>query len=315
MTVQSPHDRFFRESFGRPEIARNFLEEYLPAELRSALDLSVLELQDGSFVDEEMRSSHTDLLYQTVLAQGKAAYVYFLFEHKSFPDPVVALQLLQYMLRIWQRQLRQGTALAPIIPLVIYHGESKWRISTEFVDLFDAPEEVRAYLPNFSYHLRDFSHLSDQEIRGEIWLRVSLSVMRAVFDPHLRDELANLVTLIFQLTRQRTGLEYIRTVLYYLTRATEKVSRVDLQQALLQVGEQGERAMTTIAQEFIQEGIREGIREGIQEGIKKGQRKATRRIARQLLAMRHDLQTVSQITGLTTAELQQLQLTADDEQD
>ena len=311
MTVQSPHDRFFRESFGRPEIARNFLEEYLPAELRSALDLSVLELQDGSFVDEEMRASHTDLLYQTVLAQGKAAYVYFLFEHKSFPDPVVALQLLQYMLRIWQRQLRQETALAPIIPLVIYHGESKWRISTEFVDLFDAPEEVRAYLPNFSYHLRDFSHLSDQEIRGEIWLRVSLSVMRAVFDPHLRDELVNLVTLIFQLTRQRTGLEYIRTVLYYLTRATEKVSRVDLQQARLQVGEQGERAMTTIAQEFIQEGIREGI----QEGIKKGQRKATRRIARQLLAMRHDLQTVSQITGLTTAELQQLQLTADDEQD
>jgi predicted transposase YdaD len=47
MTVQNLHDRFFRESFGRPEIARNFLEEYLPAELRSALDLSVLELQDG----------------------------------------------------------------------------------------------------------------------------------------------------------------------------------------------------------------------------------------------------------------------------
>jgi predicted transposase/invertase (TIGR01784 family) len=307
MTVQSPHDRFFRESFGRPEIARNFLEEYLPPELRSALDLSLLELQDGSFVDEEMRASHTDLLYQTVLKEGQAAYVYFLFEHKSFPDPQVALQLLQYMLRIWQRQVRQETALAPIIPLVIYHGESRWRVSTEFADLFDAPEEVRAYLPNFSYHLRDFSHFSDQEIRGEIWLRVSLSVMRAVFNPHLRDELANLVALIFQLTRQRTGLEYIRTVLYYLTRATEKVSREDLQKALLQTGARGEKAMTTIAQEFIDEGFA--------RGIEKGRHEATRKIARQLLALRHDLRTISQITGLTVTELQALQRTADDEQD
>ncbi|MBE2202046.1 MAG: Rpn family recombination-promoting nuclease/putative transposase [Anaerolinea sp.] len=31
MTVQNPHDRFFRESFGRIEVARNYLEEYLPA--------------------------------------------------------------------------------------------------------------------------------------------------------------------------------------------------------------------------------------------------------------------------------------------
>lgn len=34
MTVQNPHDRFFRESFGRLEIARNYLEEYLPSEVR-----------------------------------------------------------------------------------------------------------------------------------------------------------------------------------------------------------------------------------------------------------------------------------------
>lgn len=37
MTVHNPHDRFFRESFGWPEIARNYLEEYRPAEVRSLL--------------------------------------------------------------------------------------------------------------------------------------------------------------------------------------------------------------------------------------------------------------------------------------
>ena len=32
MTVQNPHDKFFRESFSRVEVVRNFLQEYLPAE-------------------------------------------------------------------------------------------------------------------------------------------------------------------------------------------------------------------------------------------------------------------------------------------
>lgn len=30
MRVQNPHDHFFRNSFGRIEIARNYVEEYLP---------------------------------------------------------------------------------------------------------------------------------------------------------------------------------------------------------------------------------------------------------------------------------------------
>ncbi len=83
--------------------------------------------------------------------------------------------------------------------------------------------------------------------------------MRSIFNPQLRHELEPLITLIFELHGQRTGLEYIRTILYYLSRATERVSREDLQTALLRQGAEGERAMMTIAQEFIQQGIEQGI--------------------------------------------------------
>jgi predicted transposase YdaD len=57
MTVQNPHDKFFRESFGRVHIARNYLEEYLPDPVLALLDLDTLTLQDGSFIDEEMRNT------------------------------------------------------------------------------------------------------------------------------------------------------------------------------------------------------------------------------------------------------------------
>ena len=113
MSVQNPHDRFFRQSFGRPDIARNFLEEYLPPDLQQALDLNTLVLQDGSFVDEEMQTHHTDLVYQVGLTHNSHAYLYFLFEHKSYPDPWVAFQLLRYMTRLWERQRQGKEPLAP----------------------------------------------------------------------------------------------------------------------------------------------------------------------------------------------------------
>ncbi len=55
MTVQTPHDRFFRDSFSRPNIVRSYLEEYLQPELLILLDLDTLETQEGSFIDETIR--------------------------------------------------------------------------------------------------------------------------------------------------------------------------------------------------------------------------------------------------------------------
>jgi predicted transposase/invertase (TIGR01784 family) len=298
MTVQNPHDRFFRDSFGRPEIARNYLEEYLPADLRRLLDLDSLALQDSSFIDETMQEHQTDLLYQVKLTSGGQAYVYFLFEHKSYPDPLVTLQLLRYMVRFWERQAKDNGPLEPIIPLVIYHGEKAWRSPTDFLTLLNPPEGLRPYLPTFRYHLSDFSHLSDETIRGEIWLRVSLATLRAIFNPHLREELGDLLALAFQLSEQRTGLEYIRTILYYLSKATERVKQEDLESALLRQGAQGERMMATIAQEYIQQGI--------EQGIEQGKLEEKRNIARQLLKL-HDVVTVSEITGLTVDEVKTLQ--------
>jgi predicted transposase/invertase (TIGR01784 family) len=90
--------------------------------------------------------------------------------------------------------------------------------------------------------------------------------------------------------------------LYYLSRATEKVKREDLQQVLLRQGAQREQTMTTIAQEYIQEGIKLGI----EQGIEQGRLEEKRHIARQLLKLL-DVAKVSEITGLTIAEVKTLQ--------
>ena len=210
---------------------------------------------------------------------------------------MVALQLLRYMVRFWEERLKKKRPLVPIIPLVVYHGEKSWTIPTDFFTLLGAPESIRAYSPDFHYQLNDFSHISDEEIRGEIWLRVCLSVMRATYSPRLRHELWPLVKLIFELLEQDTGIEYIRTIMYYLTKGSEKVSRAEMEQALLEQGAQGEKIMATIAQDYIQQGM--------QQGLQQGRLEEKRNIARQLLKL-HGIVTVSEITGLSVAEVQAL---------
>ena len=301
MTVQNPHDKFFRETFARIEIARDFLREYLPPDVAADLQLDTLELQSDSFVDEDLRAHQTDMLYQTQLADGSEAYVYLLFEHKSYPDPGVALQLLRYMVRIWTRQREDGEVLRPIIPILIYHGERRWQISADFQSLIPhLPDSLRPYVPQFNYQLRDFSYRSELELRGDVWLMTVLLVLRAILSPTINNQLPQLIAVMMRLLEKRNGVDFVYTILYYLSVGTDKVSRTDLRKALDDYVPQGEKLMATLAQQWIEEGRI--------EGEIKGENKKARAIAYRLISMMDDEQ-ICAITDLSLAEVKQIRQT------
>jgi predicted transposase/invertase (TIGR01784 family) len=100
--LPQPHDSFFKETFGRPEVAADFLQNYLPASVAALLQLDRLTPQRETFIDPDLQEHFSDLLYQAPLRDGEQANVYILFEHKSYPDRLVAFQLLRYMVRIWE---------------------------------------------------------------------------------------------------------------------------------------------------------------------------------------------------------------------
>ncbi|HUM71800.1 MAG TPA: Rpn family recombination-promoting nuclease/putative transposase, partial [Chloroflexota bacterium] len=53
--LTNPHDRFFKETFGRIEVARDFFAHYLPETVTAVLDLDTLELQSGNFIDPDLQ--------------------------------------------------------------------------------------------------------------------------------------------------------------------------------------------------------------------------------------------------------------------
>ncbi|WP_459943214.1 Rpn family recombination-promoting nuclease/putative transposase, partial [Deferrisoma palaeochoriense] len=160
--LQSPHDRFFRDLFARPDAAREFVRHYLPEELTKALDLDTVATVPGTFIDPGLRSHQADAVFTVGLKEGGEAFVYVLIEHKSYPDRLTALQVLRYVVRLWEKALRETAepGLPPVIPVVLYHGRPSWRVPERLSELLDAPESLRAYQPEFRYLLCDLGRYS-----------------------------------------------------------------------------------------------------------------------------------------------------------
>jgi len=163
----SPHDALFKETFGQADIARSELELVLPTEVQSHFDLATLAVRPGSFVDEELQQVHSDLLYAVATKDGGEGLVYILFEHQSSQDPTMAFRLLRYMVRVWERWLRdhpESKTLPIVLPVLLHHGDGRWRTAPDFASMLDAGPElldaVRPFQPMFRFVLDDLASLS-----------------------------------------------------------------------------------------------------------------------------------------------------------
>ena len=267
----NPHDTFVKRVFSDPETARGLVASKLRGEIVAILDMDSLVLAEGSFVDAELRESHSDLLYSVRFRDGRTGLIYILLEHKSSPDPMTPFQLLRYMVRIWESQQRDNVALSPIIPLILYHGETEWNTSRTMQDIIDAPPEMQCYVPQFESQLIDLSQYSDSELKEKVLYNAALTVLKYIRSRELPLRLPGIVQLFAQLTEERRGLECLRAALVYLSNGTDRINRQQLIEVVRNtLNKQEESMMPTIAEEWIQEGRVEGRVEGLEEGLHAG---------------------------------------------
>jgi len=268
--VVNPHDKFFKQVFSRQEVTSDFLSTYLPTEIAELLDFSSLELSKDSFIDDTLKEHFSDLLYKVTLVTGEPALVYVLFEHKSYSDPSTAFQLLRYMVRIWEQSLAQSMALSPIIPVVVYHGQAEWKAAKSLARLVRAPIALGGFVPDYHYWLFDLSQFSDDAIRGQVMQRVTMQVLKHVFRDDLATVMLEIVPLLRELVTQRTGLEYLETLLRYLSQGTDKITEQELDQVVQQVFSEGGTTMPSLAEKWIEQGRQQGLEQGLQQGLQQG---------------------------------------------
>ena len=133
--IHSPHDRLFNRTMQELSAARELLRSQFPRELIDDLNLETLEHVDTSFIDANLKRRFVDRLFKVEVSKRlhkslgtKTQYVYLLvlIDHKSSPDSLTLIQMLGYIVRIWENAIENGQPLAPIIPWVVYNGVNPW---------------------------------------------------------------------------------------------------------------------------------------------------------------------------------------------
>lgn len=266
----NPHDALFKALLSDPQRAGAFLRDHLPNEIAGRLSAALPALVDGSYVDEALRDTRSDLLFRVELTSGEAAFVFVLIEHKSAPDPAVALQLAGYMVQIWKRHAGDGGAgglrsLPPIIPMVCYHGAAKWRAPGGIAELIAGNDPVLKVLPGETYILRDLTAMAREELSSDAALRAGFMAMRREAVAYLEEVIGDLSG---HATLQKQVLEYILRVYSNFDLDDIKARLIGAQHKDLEdfVGNVAERLMAEGKQLGIAEGEARGLAEGEAQG-------------------------------------------------
>lgn len=295
--VNNPHDRLIRETFQDKKEAAIFFKNTLSPEVVRLLDLEKLELSESSFISEELKQEQTDLLFQIPLKSGNKTNVYLLFEHKSYLDNSIYIQLLGYLTEIYRNQHRNGEPISVVIPFVFYHGEKEWKLGSRLLDQFVLTNQevdiLKDFIPNFKIDLFDLKEIELKDKLESITFQVTLGVVQKIREGDLEfiSHLPGLFSLLQAIEEESKKVAILRKLLLYIYWARDLKPtelNVVLQRSKLEQYE--ELAMTT-AERLISEGMQRGIEKGKLEDASK------------MLSKGIDLKTVLEITGLSEKTL------------
>ena len=306
-STPTPHDAAFRQFLANPDVARDFMQIHLPAELCALCDLSTLKLESGTFVEEDLRQYASDILWSMKTTSGDDGYIHLLLEHQSTADKNMAFRQMRYAIAAMQRHLEAGHKKLPlVIPVLFYHGkQSPYSCSTNWLDGFSNPELAGKVYSN-TFPLVDVTVIDDSDIMNHRRMAALTLLMK-----HIRQrDMMELLDSLPRVMVEWISPEQVRILIHYMVNAGEAPAP-EFMRALVERLPQHEDELMTIAQQLEQKGIEKGIQQGIQlgeqRGIEKGRHEGKLEgkleVARSLLKMGMSRESVQEATGLSEDDL------------
>ncbi|EAA8387271.1 Rpn family recombination-promoting nuclease/putative transposase [Salmonella enterica] len=302
-TTSTPHDAIFKKMMSYPEVARDFLDSHLPAPLRAICDLTTLNLESTSFIEDDLRAYYSDIVWSLKTNKGEG-YIYCVIEHQSTAVQHMAFRLMRYATAAMQYHLDAGNKTLPlVIPILFYHGEqSPYPFSLNWLDEFDSPQLARQ-LYSQTFPLVDITVTPDDEIMQH--RRVALLEL---MQKHIRarDWMSMVDKLTSLLIADIANDSQLQTLFNYLVQYGDTSRASDFIREVAKRSPHHKERLMTIAERLRQEGHHNGLQEGLQQGLQQGRQQGTReealRIARMMQEKGIDRDAILAITGLSVEE-------------
>ena len=260
--IDQPHDSYIKSILSDIGLAKSLMEAHLPQSIVNRMDLDSVQLTNKSFVSEELKNFHSDVIYQCTLDKQQG-YIYYLLEHQSTPDRWLPLRLAEYNIQLMRQHINQGHKTLPIIiNEVIYAGTtSPYNQPIDIFELFDDPALAKeimqqpAKLTDLTIKTQEellkegraglFEVLMKQgiqkdDLNWETWIKDNITVFHSIIN-----ETFGFLSLLYILTTVNVS-DYKKLVNFIKNIAPEK-----------------KELIMTAASQLRQEGRQEGIKEGI----------------------------------------------------
>ena len=267
-------DPIYKRLYAFPEMVADLLRSVLPADALATLNLSTLDKVPASYVGDDYRQRHGDTVWRVERA-GRWTYVLVLLEFQSSSDATMALRVLEYTAMLYRELLRRKMAepgrLPPVLPIVLYNGESPWGAKRNMRDLIDEPgSALLAYQPSQRYAMVDERHAS-ADYAGERTRAVAL--LEQSRSPADLAQVAGVLTDILggpdadELRRAFAGWLW---VLFRRMQPPGEPPAPPPELTLEKVRMTLEERVARWPEQWRQQGIEEGMARGIERGIEQG---------------------------------------------
>ena len=274
-TVRPMHDEHYKRLFAFPRMVEDLLRGFVREDWLDAVDFATLAKLSTAYVGDDRRSRHGDAVWR-VRHRDAWLHVLILLEFQSRDDPDMALRILEYTTLLY-RELRRNRALEsdgrrpPVLPVVLYNGDSPWRAAVEVGDLITPVSPALArYQPAQRYVLLDERHVrSDDALAGN--LMGAVVALEQSRDPQ---DLRRVVAALEQRAWDPQDEELSRVFAEWVWRLAQRLAPEETPPpaayTLEEVRMTLEERVSQWPRQWRQDGLDQGLRQGLDQGTPAG---------------------------------------------
>jgi predicted transposase YdaD len=259
------HDAFCKSKLCNLQKAQKFLKHILKPEVLELIDLSKLQIDPETYVDEELKRLYADVLYRIPLKNSNETIVVFvLIELKTQNDKWTIFQIVKYIVHIWDREFQTVKSAAEtkdadknakqrfenflfpmVIPVIFHYGKRKFTSPTELTMLIRKLQGMEEFMLNMKAMLCDATTLLSNNLPQDQELGVLFMVLQMVFSKNVSDHLIKIYRKLQPTLHLQESQQEWYDAVYYAATSAKHFKRQDYINLTKQTQKEGDCTMST----------------------------------------------------------------------